>query len=151
MHISEARVDFGELEKRHFPTIEKNISENGIDATRTRVLKTDIWSGIKDRYDFVLANPPYLSNRRVGRIEESVLEYEPPEALFADDDGFGFIAATIAGLPEHLSPGGSAWIEHEPEHAKRVAEESAMAGFNAETLPDQYGTMRFSHLWAVAR
>jgi len=150
MHVPSARVDFGEKESRHFPTIEKNIRENGVDPARTRIIETDVFSGITGRYDAILANPPYLSKSRLERIQDSVLKHEPAEALFADDDGFALIEETVGGLPEHLVEGGTAWIEHEPEHVLRLAGLAKRHGFTVESLPDQYGTIRFSRLSRVA-
>ncbi|MEK9176846.1 MAG: hypothetical protein AAB923_00965 [Patescibacteria group bacterium] len=135
---------------RHFPTIAKNLEANSIGPGRARIIETDVWSGIIDRYDAVLANPPYLSKSRLSRIEDSVLEHEPPEALFADDDGFALIGRAIVGLPAHLAFRGAAWIEHEPEHAERILKAAAESGLAAKTFTDQYGIMRFSRLRAVA-
>lgn len=144
--VPHAHVTFGELEARHLPTIEKNIRENGIDPSRTRVVRTDVWTAIEvgPRYDFILANPPYLAESRVERVEESVLQHEPRTALFAEDDGFALIDATIAGLPTHLSPGGQSWIEHEPEHAPRILESATRLGLSAASHKDQYGVIRYS-------
>lgn len=138
-HIHQAHVTFGELEARHLPTIEKNIHENGIDPNRARMVQTDVYASVVgQRYDFILANPPYLSRTRLSRVEGSVLAHEPEEALFADDDGFALIAATIEGLRDHLVPGGQAWVEHEPEHAERLK------ALGATTHKDQYGVERYS-------
>lgn len=138
-HVPHAHVTFGEREARHLPTITKNIRENGIDPTRARVVQTDVYSSVVGyHYNFILANPPYLSRARIGRVEGSVLVHEPEEALFAEDDGFSLIAATITGLPSHLAPGGQCWIEHEPEHAERLK------ALGATTHKDQYGVERYS-------
>src|SRR3989344_7610901 len=108
-HVPEARVDFGEIDAAHFPTIEKNIRENGIDASRAHIVETDVWSKIFERYDVVLANPPYLSQNRRERIQSSVLTHEPEKALFTDEDGFALIEKTISGLRDHLVPGGQCY------------------------------------------
>jgi release factor glutamine methyltransferase len=137
-HVPNAHVTFGELEARHLPTIQKNIRENCIDPTRTTVVQTNVYSDLGGHYDFILANPPYLSHTRIERVEGSVLAHEPEEALFAEDDGFALIDATLAGLPTHFSPGGQCWIEHEPEHTARLQ----AAG--TTTHKDQYGVERYS-------
>lgn len=143
-HVPQAHVTFGELEARHLPTIEKNIRENGIEPGRARVVRTDVYSEVRDHYDVILANPPYLSRARVSRIEPSVLEHEPVSALFAEDDGYALIDATIQGLPTHLTPQGTCWIEHEPEHAPRILESAVHLGLSAVSHKDQYGVIRYS-------
>ncbi len=135
-HVRDAHVTFGEFDAAHIPTIEKNLKENNIDPTRARVIQTDVYSNIEGVFNFILANPPYLSRARIDRIQNSVLEYEPVGALFAEDDGFALIDATIAGLSDHLAKQGQCWIEHEPEHAQRIRA--------ATTYTDQYGVIRYS-------
>ncbi len=143
-HVPQAHVTFGELEARHLPTIEKNIHENGIDPSRTEIVQTNVYSDLRGHYDCILANPPYLSHTRIERVEGSVLAHEPREALFAKDDGFALIDATIAGLPTHLAPGGQSWMEHEPEHASRILESAARLGLTTTVHKDQYGVERYS-------
>lgn len=143
-HVPSAHVTFGELETRHLPIIEKNIRENEIDPARTSVVHTDVYSDIGRRYDYILANPPYLSESRLVRVEESVLAHEPREALFATDDGYALVQKTIDGLPSFLAPGGQCWVEHEPEHASRILESAARLGLSATSHRDQYGTIRYS-------
>jgi len=156
-HVPNARVDFGEIDERHFPTIRKNIAENiqenHIDTKNprgflvsTRIIHTDVWSGIRDTYDIVFANPPYLSKNRTEKIQKSVLAHEPKTALFAEDDGFALIEKTIFGLPNHLVSGGQCYIEHEPEHRERIHALAGELGMTAETHPDQYGILRYSRL-----
>lgn len=143
-HVPHAQVTFGEFEAKHLSTIEKNIRENGIDPARTSVVHTDVYRDLRNHYDYVLANPPYLSRARLARIEPAVLEHEPVGALFAEDDGYALIDATIAGLPEHLAHRGQCWVEHEPEHAPRILESAARLGYRAGNHKDQYGTLRYS-------
>jgi release factor glutamine methyltransferase len=143
-HIPNAHVTFGEFNAKHLPTIEKNIKENGFDPRRAEVLQTDVWSAVHGTFDVILANPPYLSRARLDRIEASVLDHEPVDALFAEDDGFALIDATIAGLPTHLVSGGAAWIEHEPEHSARILAAAGRLSLPSTTHQDQYGVERYS-------
>lgn len=143
-HVPDSHVTFGEFDAVHIPTIERNVRENGIVPTRTHIVQTDVYSNIEGTFHFVLANPPYLSRARIERIQSSVLEYEPVGALFAEDDGYALIEATILGLPEYLTPAGQCWVEHEPEHESRIAETVKSLGLSSTTYKDQYGVVRYS-------
>lgn len=145
-HIQNAEVDFGEIDTRHFSTIEKNIRENNIDEKRTNIIHTDVWNGITKKYDLVCANPPYLSESRLHLIEPSVLGHEPRHALFADEDGFALIRKMVAEAKSFLEPHGTLYIEHEPEHAQPLKECAEGRGFTVETKQDQYGVLRYSIL-----
>ncbi|MEK7613450.1 MAG: HemK family protein methyltransferase [Patescibacteria group bacterium] len=143
-HLPNTHVTFGELEERHLATIKKNIRENDIETERTQVVQTDVWQHIQGTFDYALANPPYVSRER-GTAETST-EVEPNEALYAPDDGFFYIEKFIQGLPQHLTPTGVAYVEHEPFHVKRISEVATKHGFVAETHTDQYGMARFTAL-----
>lgn len=144
-HIPDSYVDFGELNASHLPTISKNIRENGISDSRAHVIQTDVFSALPGTYDFVLANPPYIAEDAED-VEESVRAFEPHEALFAEDNGFALIEKTITGARRCLAPDGLLYIEHRPEQAGRIAETARENGLTAETLPDQYGVLRYSIL-----
>lgn len=144
-HRPLSRVTFGEHQEKHLPTIHKNIIENGIDPERASVVQTNIWNGIAGPFEYILANPPYLSKER-GSASEDVTEHEPEEALFADDDGFFFIEKTIEKLSQFLVPGGVCFIEHEPFHEARISETAQRHGYSSKTHKDQYGIYRYSRL-----
>lgn len=136
-HALNTQVDFGEKETRHFPTIQKSLAANNL-TSDVGYLETDVWSGVPGRYDFVLANPPYVAVLTPG------LGQEPPEALYAADGGFALIEKTVRGAAAHLAEGGQLWLEHDPEHAPRLASLGAELGFSVETHQDQYGIPRYS-------
>jgi release factor glutamine methyltransferase len=68
----------------------------------------------------VVSNPPYLSDAPgVRRAPE--LAHEPPQALFAGEQGLALLRALAQGVADHLLPGGGAAFELSPEQAERVA------------------------------
>ncbi|XKT74402.1 MAG: N5-glutamine methyltransferase family protein [Patescibacteria group bacterium UBA2163] len=148
-HIPGAHVTFADKEARHFPTIQKSITLNGIDSARVTFIESDVWSSISGAFDVVLANPPYISRERA-TASEDVIGYEPHEALFADDDGFALIEQFLHDLPSHIHKGGTAWIEHEPFQATRITQVAATHGFSATTHTDQYNIKRYTILRHMA-
>ena len=146
--VTHSTVDFGEINEHHFPTIEKNITKNNLNKDRMQIFKTDVWSGVPltMRYDAILANPPYLSKNRTERIEKSVALFEPSQALFADHNGFALIEKTMRGLPDRMEKNGVSYIEHEPEHTKKIQTLAKELNLTSQTFPDQYGTLRFSRM-----
>jgi release factor glutamine methyltransferase len=144
-HVPSAHVDFGEIAEAHLPVILKSIKENGIGEERSRVLQTDVYSAVEGRYDFILANPPYIA-RDADDVDDSVRALEPHEALYADDGGFALIEKTIAGAKAHLAEKGALYIEHRPEQAERIGKSARQNGLKAESFPDQYGVIRYSVL-----
>ena len=145
-HLPETLVDFGEIDEAHFPTIEKSLQENGISLERTRMIETDVWSAISDSYDYIFANPPYLSKDHPENIQPTVLSEEPHLALFAEEDGFALIRKTIQGARGHLTQEGALFIEHDPEQSASIVALGKEKGFIVETEKDQFGKERVSKL-----
>ncbi|MBI4086418.1 HemK family protein methyltransferase [Candidatus Kaiserbacteria bacterium] len=147
--VPEARVDFAEIDARHHPTIEKNIRENGIDPSRIRIFGGDLFSEIPQgsQYDFILTNPPYLDPILVDRIDASVMEYEPAQAILGGTDGMTYISRILENALGYLAPGGMLYIEHEPEQAEYINTHPCIATYaSCETFPDQWNVNRYSVL-----
>lgn len=104
--IPEAFVDFAEIEESHHRTIEKNIRENYVDASRTRIFGGSLFENISEKYDFILSNPPYINPALKDRIEPSVINYEPKKALYGGQNGLEIIEKILRDAPEHLEEGG---------------------------------------------
>ncbi len=154
--IPEAHVDFAEKEIRHHKTIEKNVRENIKNPERRyRIIGGDLFENITDKYDAIMTNPPYIDPKKLGRVQESVLRYEPREALMGGKDGMEIIKRILEESLKHLSPGGLLYIEHEPEQREKIKQlanslspsTSLGASYSScESLPDQFGTIRYSRL-----
>jgi release factor glutamine methyltransferase len=64
---------------------------------------------VGEQFDVICANPPYVAEGDI--LPSDVRGFEPPAALFADDDGLACIRRVIAGAPTHLRPGGRLLME----------------------------------------
>lgn len=64
---------------------------------------------ITERYDLILCNPPYIDP--AASLMPDVADFEPKEALFADDDGLADYRYIVPQIPDLLSDGGIACLE----------------------------------------
>ena len=69
------------------------------------LVRTDLAAGL-GRFDRVLANPPYLPTRPEERDPDRATNL----ALDGGPDGCQVLRRLLAGLPDHLSPGGAAYV-----------------------------------------
>lgn len=143
--ISDAQVDFGEIDAQLIPTINKNIKENDIDIKRCVVTQTNLFSKIQHSYDYILSNPPYI-DESLDRTESSVKTHEPYVALFGGNKGMEIITQLVTDATAHLAPGGQLWIEHEPEQSEAIREVAMANGFSASAHLDQFRIERYSIL-----
>jgi release factor glutamine methyltransferase len=64
--------------------------------------------------DFVLSNPPYVSESEFQKLEKSVRDFEPKLALVSGDSGTEIIERLIDQGWDRLKPGGWIIFEHSP-------------------------------------
>ena len=110
-HLPQAHVDFGDKQRRLLSQIRLNAKKNGIEKKRYGAICSDVFSDIAGRYDYILANSPYIPERRKNMVQNSVLQEEPHLALFGGKDGLRYIRKFIAGAIEHLNSGGTIYLE----------------------------------------
>ncbi len=90
-------------------------------TTRVSLRVGDLWAAVPPGkcYDLIVANPPYVA---VGEeVQHSVLDYEPHQALFSDDEGMAHIKNILRLLPDRLLPGGRAAFELGHRHQERLS------------------------------
>ncbi|MCX6736449.1 MAG: peptide chain release factor N(5)-glutamine methyltransferase [Candidatus Parcubacteria bacterium] len=142
-NLPDIAVDFGEKDLNLIPQIEKNLAINNIAAERARVFTTDVFSYLPPKkYDYIFANPPYISKDKKEQVADSVMKYEPHLALFADDDGLFFIKKLLNESPNFLSPKGKLFIEFDAWQKEKIAELIKESKFQGEFRKDQFDTWR---------
>jgi len=138
------KVDFAEKDGAFVNQIRINIRLNKINKKRAKVIKSDIFSAIKDRYNYILANPPYISKKRVSKIQKSVLKFEPKNALFGGVDGFFYINKFLKEASNFLKEKGRIYMEFDYIQKKGIDKLLKKYGYKKYHFSkDQFGKPRF--------
>ncbi|HEV2509062.1 peptide chain release factor N(5)-glutamine methyltransferase [Bosea sp. (in: a-proteobacteria)] len=87
-----------------------NAARNGV-AERAAFRQGNWTTGIDERFDLILSNPPYIDSAEIAGLDPNVREYDPLLALDGGPDGLDAYRALAAALPGHLQPGGLAILE----------------------------------------
>jgi len=87
---------------------------------RHSVIKSDIFSKVRGKFDFIFANPPYVAIKKINNIQKSVLKYEPKIALFGGSDGLYYIKIFLSKAKNRLNPGGKIFMEFSPEQKTAI-------------------------------
>lgn len=66
---------------------------------------------VKEMFDIVISNPPYIPTEAIGRLAPEVAKYEPKLALDGGEDGLRCYREIVSQLPRLLSPQGLAVFE----------------------------------------
>jgi len=115
-------------------------------ADRVQLIQSDWFTALPpaERYQLIVANPPYLSDEEARAAEPEVREYEPRLALSAGVDGAAALERILAGAPPFLAAAGMLACETGISQHTRLRERAAAAGFvRTESLRDLTGRDRY--------
>lgn len=71
----------------------------------------DLFENINGSYDFIVSNPPYVSEAEFAVLAPEVKEHEPRLALLAGEEGLDIYRRLIPQSAEHLKRGGLLLLE----------------------------------------
>lgn len=112
-------------------------------------VKADILAPEEDfpyrEFDLVISNPPYVMEREKAFMRPNVLEHEPPEALFVqDEDPLLFYGAIARWARRFLVPGGGLLVEINESLGAETAALFEKNGFSgAACIEDFRGKNRY--------
>ena len=109
----------------------ENAERAGV-APRIEFVECAYLSGVSGPFDFILSNPPYVSDSEYEELAPEIREYEPAAALQAGEAGLRDIMQILDVSASRLKPGGTLFMEIGHRHAGAI--EELMQQFPALTL-----------------
>lgn len=109
-------------------------------AARAELRRGDWAEGVEGPFDLILCNPPYVEAG--ADLPRDVAEWEPPEALFAGEDGLADYRRLAPEIRRLLRPGGLACVEIGAGQAPAVTALFAAEGLHVGTRRDLQGHIR---------
>jgi release factor glutamine methyltransferase len=88
----------------------KNAEHHGVQG-RLKLVETSWYEDIRDCFDLIISNPPYLDRSRIATLEPEVAEWDPALALDGGPDGLSAYRAIAQGARKHLSASGHIAVE----------------------------------------
>ena len=106
----------------------KNAQRNNVDVS---FLISDILTtGLKEKYDVIVSNPPYVLENEKQYIAANVLDYEPHKALFVSNmNPFLFYERIINLASNHLYTGGCLFFEINERYGNQIMDLLYNRGF----------------------
>ena len=87
-HLPVAEVTGVDISIEALAVAKNNASHLGV-ADRVDFLQSDLLDSVEGAFDIVVANLPYIGEKRFSFVSKSAVDYEPHVALFGGEDGLG--------------------------------------------------------------
>lgn len=118
-----------------------NSARNGVDV---HFYQGDLWAPFEGKKcDFLVANPPYVSEKEFNNLPDSVRKFEPTLALVAREEGLEVYRRIAIRLSEFLRPEGKAWLEIGKDQGESASRLFREAGFSVIVEKDLAGHDRY--------
>jgi len=136
-HLPGARAVATDLSEAALAVAARNAAAAGV-ADRIDLRPGDLYAPLNgERFDYLLANPPYIRDAEWADVAANVRDHEPVTALRSGVDGLDHLRPLISRAAEHLNPGGVALFEHAASQEDEVLALARDSGFNdARVLRD---------------
>lgn len=141
-----ATVDFIDIDKKAIKQIQLNLLKNKISQKRYQIFCSDMFAQAPNKkYDFILANPPYVALERKKEVDREVLKNEPHRALFAGKDGLFYIRKLLKEIDYYLNCEGYLFMEFDPLQKMEIKKiiKRDLKGYKHWFKKDQYKKDRF--------
>lgn len=92
-------------------------------------IESDMFTEIREKYDMIISNPPYIKSQVVTTLMPEVRDYEPHLALDGKEDGLFFYRKLANESGNFLTPGGMLCLEIGYDQGAEVAQLLQQQGF----------------------
>ena len=122
-----------------------NVKSQALKPDDIKVMKHDVLGSCPDleKLDFIVSNPPYITNKEMEELDSVVKDHEPDLALRAGDTGLDFYTPLLNIAKALLKDGGALIVEHGYEQGDAVRAIFEQGGMkNCMTIRDYGGNQR---------
>ncbi len=142
-----------ELEKdgRRVEVTASDISKDALELAQTnsilngahiRFIESDMFTKIRERYNIIVCNPPYIPSKTIETLQREVKDFEPRLALDGGEDGLDYYRIIAENVNKNLARGGVLIMEVGEGEADAVAKLFKYCDY-AMIIKDAYGVDRF--------
>ena len=88
----------------------RNISNFGLD-TKIEVFKSDWFSSVKEKFDLIISNPPYIKRTEIKKLSKDVRDFDPYLSLDGGESGVENYKKIAKKAKNHLKSDGMIILE----------------------------------------
>jgi ribosomal protein L3 glutamine methyltransferase len=107
--FAEAQVDASDVSPAALQVARINVEAHGL-TNRVRLIQSDAFDGLREKYDLIVSNPPYVPEPSFSKLPQEY-RHEPAGGLVAGSEGLDVISRIIREAPRFLLPKGLLVVE----------------------------------------
>lgn len=106
--VRDARVTLADVSRDALTVAKKNVSLSRLSSRVSCVCANALKAPAPflGKFDLIVSNPPYITQKEMEELPRSVKDYEPHLALFGGTDGLDFYRSIVRNYTAALKPGG---------------------------------------------
>ena len=106
--VKDAKVTLADISREALAVAKKNVTDLKLSARVSCVVADALGEppAYLGKFDLIVSNPPYITEKEMEELPHSVKAYEPHLALFGGTDGLDFYRNITEKYKEALKPGG---------------------------------------------
>lgn len=145
--VVEAEVTAVDISADALDVARRNVVQHGLEA-RVSLVQGDLFDGLdgsgKGVFDLIVSNPPYIAPDVYEKLPEHIRQYEPQEALLAEENGLAVIGRIIAQAEPYLADDGALMLEVAYDQSQQVIALAQQSGYlkDIQAMRDQLGHQR---------
>ena len=114
-YIENCRVTATDISRAALEVARSNAESHGV-LERIELVESDLFAGVpgERRFEFIVSNPPYVSEAEINDLAPDVRNFEPRRSLVAGSKGTEVIESLVPQAAERLTEGGSLLMEIGP-------------------------------------
>jgi release factor glutamine methyltransferase len=118
--IEGREVSAVDISSRALEVARQNAKKHGV---HVHFMEGDLFSKVQGKYDLIIANPPYIDSKELGKLD--VFSQEPTVALDGGERGMEIIARILEEAPKFLTEDGTLLLEIGWDQAKEIKEKAS--------------------------
>lgn len=139
----ETDIYASDISKKALEVAKKNAISLGVDIN---FIESDIFDNIKNKYDILVSNPPYISYEDKNKLKKNVLNYDPHIALFAKENGMYFYRKILKEAKCYLNIDGIIFFEIGCTQGESIKNLAKKYNYNVNIIKDLNGLDRIAIL-----
>ncbi|NQV18591.1 MAG: peptide chain release factor N(5)-glutamine methyltransferase [Armatimonadetes bacterium] len=128
--MKNVQITATDISEKALNTARQNADLNNVSIN---FIQSDIFENIKSKFDIIISNPPYISQKEHDNLAPEIKDYEPEISLLAEDEGLFYFKKILENAKDYLTGKGKIYFEigyDQAEKIKEIAKENCFDDIN---------------------